>query len=264
MLQKIQFQNIRNISKTGLLWALGFISVGITAATAAPTVHCTPAAHITQVSGQVSVKPVGKVVRVTPTPLPFALCAGDEVVTLAGMARLTANEYSATLDQHSRLRVAGKGSGLEAGKTLFEVKKQGPASGVQVTTRLSVIGVKGTTFLVSDDGSAVGVAMDSGEVTVASTQGPVRLYRERKQPAAGSAELEADYARFLREREQGVAARAAEYATWKAQMNREFVAYVENLNLAARRELMMQAAMAIERDMSAASVADIVRLRNAF
>lgn len=259
--------NILPCNRRGFISLVTGLIVGATSAMPAQgesNPRCVAVAQITQMSGQVSVKPAGKVVRVTPAPLPFALCAGDEVATLAGVARLEAGEYRATLDQHSRLRVAVQGGTLDGGKTLFEVRKQGPASGVKIITRLSVIGVKGTAFLVSDDGSQVGVAMDSGEVSITSTQGPVGLYRENAQAADAKANLEADYARFVREREQGVAARAAEYATWKAQREREFVAYVENLYLTARRELLTQSGIAVERDMSAASGADIARLRAAF
>jgi len=113
--------------------------------------------------------------------------------------------------------------------------------------------------------------MDSGVVEITSTQGPVGLYRENTTAPAKTA-VEDDYARFVREREQGVAALvaereqgvaalAAEYATWKAAREREFVAYVENLQLAARRELLTQTGIAVERDLSATSGADIARLR---
>jgi len=239
-------------------------SAGMSSAPSAEA-RCAPVARLTEFVGQVGVRPAGKVARVTPYTVPFPLCEGDEVVTLDGMARLGDGDYTAALDRHSRVRIEAKGASLGGGKVLFDVRKQGPASGVQIKTRLSVIGVKGTSFLVSDDGRELGVAMDSGAVEITSTQGPVGLYREPSNGgAASSTDLQAEYDRFLREKAAGLAEKAAAFEAYKATTQREFVAYVESLTLAARRELITQGPVAVERDLSADTVATIARLRGAF
>lgn len=226
--------------------------------------ECAPAARLVKVEGQVSLKPAGKVARITPTSLPYDLCTGDVLYTFAGHAKVVDakdGRYTAILDAHSSLKLGQNGGSVEAGSMLFEVKKQGPQSGVQITTRLSVIGVKGTRFLVSDSSDGVRVAMDEGRVEITSTQGRIGLYQETTAPEAHSPSTQADYERFLAERSIGVAATAAAFEAYREATRREFVAYVESLQLSARRELLTQTGIAVERDISTDSRDTLSRLR---
>lgn len=226
--------------------------------------QCAPVARLVKTEGQVSLKPAGKVARITPASLPYDLCAGDVLFTFAGRAKVEDakdGRYVAVLDTHSSLKLGQNGGGVEAGTILFEVKKQGPQSGVQITTRLSVIGVKGTRFLVKDSHEGVRVAMDEGSVEITSTQGRIGLYRETTTPGTPADSMKADYERFVAERSAGVAAAAAAFEAYRASTHREFVAYVENLQLAARRELLTQTGMAVEGEMSTASLGTLDRLR---
>lgn len=232
-----------------------------------PVLACKPVAELVAMEGQVSLQPSGKVLRVVPKSLPKALCAGDMVITFQGVARLRQGRMMTTLDHHSSLTIQAKGNRLDNGQALFDVRPQAKAQGVEITTRLSVIGVKGTRFLVSDREGTVRIAMDEGDVDIRSTQGAIGLYRESPSHAKPDANVgvNAEYERYQAERQAGVEAAAKAYEQYALTVEREFVAYVESLHLAARRELTTQltttGAVAVERDMSQDAIRDLDRLR---
>ncbi len=218
---------------------------------------CPPVAHIVAFDGQVSVKPSGKVLKSSPGALPRALCAGDEVHTFEGRALINDGRYTATLDRFSVAAFASAGqAAVNKGQALFEVKKRKAEAGVEVKTRLSVIGVKGTRFLVGDTDDGVSVVLDQGSVEITSTQGPVGLYREKSvaKPA------EENFESYARKHAEGVAGEQAAFEQYKTQVEREFVAYVENLTLEAGKELVTEGRVAVERNISGASAKAIKAL----
>lgn len=223
---------------------LGVLALGMSAATLA---DCPPVAKMVAFEGQVSIRPAGKVLKSSPGALPRALCAGDEIHTFAGRARIDDGRTTTTLDQFSvaAFIAAGKAA-LNQGQALFEVIKRKAESGVEVKTRLSVIGVKGTRFLVSDHDDDVGVVLDQGRVDITSTQGPISLYREK----AAARAAEDDYAAYARQHAEGVAAGQAAFEQYKSQVTREFVDYVESLTLEAGKELVTHGRIAVERNIS--------------
>jgi hypothetical protein len=197
--------------------------------------------------GQVSIKPSGKVLKTSPGALPRALCAGDEVYTFEGRALLNDGRYSVAVDKFSVVSFISAGkTGLDKGQALFEVRKSKAAAGVEIKTRLSVIGVKGTRFLVEDNKDGVSVVLDQGAVAIASTQGPVALYREK--PAAKTADD--DFEAYARQKAEAIASENAAFEQYKTQIQREFVAYVENLALEAGKELVTVGQVAVERNIS--------------
>lgn len=242
-----------------MVWLLPCCAATPSAATNSVSSHCLPVANLVAVTGQVSVKPQGKVLKVSPGKLPRSLCAGDEVHTFAGRALIDDGRYSVAVDQFSLAAFSGVGkSTMHKGQALFEVRQRQAAAGVEVKTRLSVIGVKGTRFLVRDRYSeqqksrqnaqdAVSVALDQGVVEITSTQGPVELYREPAQPRPVLDDY-AQYAQaYAQEMAAGIEGERAEFQAYKTQIQGEFVAYVENLQLHAGKELVTQGRVALER-----------------
>jgi len=218
--------------------------------------NCLPVAKMVAVEGQVSIKPGGKVLKTSPGVLPRALCAGDEVHTFEGRALIDDGRYSVAVDQFSVAVFNGAGqAALNKGQALFEVRKRKAAAGVEIKTRLSVIGVKGTRFLVGDKNEGVSVVLDEGVVDITSTQGPVGLYREK----VGAKPAE-DFESYARKNAEGVAGERAAFEQYKTQVQREFVAYVENLTLAAGKELVTLGRIAVERDISTDSAKAIKAL----
>lgn len=219
--------------------------------------ECQAVAKMLAFEGQVSIKPAGKVLKTSPGALPRALCAGDEVHTFEGRARIDDGRTSVTIDRFSVVAFNGVGkTGLNQGQALFEMKKRRAEAGVEVKTRLSVIGVKGTRFLVSDKDAGVGVVLDQGVVEVTSTQGPVGLYREK----SAAKPADDNFAAYVRRKAEVIAEGQAAFEQYKTQVQREFVAYVENLTLEAGKELVTVGNIAVERDISAESAQAIQSL----
>ncbi|MDP2787458.1 MAG: FecR domain-containing protein [Pseudomonadota bacterium] len=219
--------------------------------------NCQAVAKMVSFDGQVSVKPAGKVLKTSPGALPRTLCAGDEVHTFEGRALINDGRSAVALDRFSvvAFNAAGRAA-LDKGLALFEVKKRTAEAGVEVKTRLSVIGVKGTRFLVGDKNDDVSVVLDEGVVDIASTQGPVGLYREK----TVTRPPDEDYESYARRLAEGVAGEQAAFEKYKTQVQREFVAYVENLTLAAGKELVTAGRIAVERDISGESAKAIKSL----
>ncbi|OYY92972.1 MAG: hypothetical protein B7Y41_13685 [Hydrogenophilales bacterium 28-61-23] len=212
---------------------------------------CASVAKMVAFEGQVSIKPSGKVLKTSPGALPRALCAGDEVHTFEGRALLNDGRYSVAIDKFSVAAFNGVGkTALDKGQALFEVRKSKAAAGVEIKTRLSVIGVKGTRFLVEDDKDSVSVVLDQGSVDIASTQGPVELYREK--PVAQQSERD-EFEDLVRKKAEAIAGEQAAFDQYKAQVEREFVDYVENLVLEAGKELVTTGRVAVERNISGES-----------
>jgi len=209
--------------------------------------NCMAVAKMVAFEGQVSIRPSDKVLKTSPGALPRGLCAGDEVHTFEGRALINDGRSSVVIDQFSVAAFNGAGrAALSKGQALFEVRKRKAEAGVEVKTRLSVIGVKGTRFLVSDKNDGVSVVLDQGVVEIASTQGPVGLYREK----SSTRESEDNFETYARRKAEAIAGEQAAFDQYKTQVQREFVAYVENLTLEAGKELVTVGHIAVERDIS--------------
>lgn len=246
---------MKKIAATSLL-VVGLASSFLAAARA--VADCTPIAHITAFEGQVSIKPAGKVVKRSPGKTPSALCAGDEVHTFQGKALIKSEQDQITLDRDSVVTVKSQEqASVNKGKALFDIQKRGSSTGLQVATRLSVIGVKGTSFLVADRESGVSVALAEGVVDVTSTQGQLGHYREK--PAAPK---EATFDDFKREGAEAVDKEKQAFASYKEQVQREFVAYVENITLEAGTELEISGQTAVERKTGTELGSDLQALRS--
>lgn len=220
--------------------------------------NCASVAKLVAFEGQVSIKPSSKVLKTSPGALPRSLCAGDEVHTFEGRALIDDGRFSVAIDQFSLAVFSGVGkAALNKGQALFEVRKGKAQSGVEVKTRLSVIGVKGTRFLVGDKRDGVSVVLDQGVVDIASTQGPIGFYRET---SPGMPEQD-DFASYARQHAEGVADERAAFDQYKTAVQREFVAYVESLTLESGKELVTQGHIAVERRISADSAKAIKSLR---
>lgn len=219
---------------------------------------CQPVAQITAFEGQVSIKPAGKVVKKSPGKTPAPLCAGDEVHTFEGKALIAARQDKITLDADSVLTVnPGEQVTIGKGQALFDIRKRQAGQGLQVATRLSVIGVKGTRFLVSDKPEGVAVALDEGVVDVKSTKGKLGLYREKEV----AAEKPMDFEAFKRQVQEGVEAEKKAFEEYKKEIVKEFVAYVESITMQAGTELVISGNEAVERQTSGKLKSELDELR---
>ncbi len=227
-----------------------FLALLLGGLTGSSLAECLPVAKLTTVMGQVSIKPAGKVLKIRPGTLPHELCAGDEIHTFEGRAQIHDGRSSVAIDQYSVVAFSAVGkAAVNRGQALFEGRKGKAESGVEVRTRLSVIGVKGTRFLVSDSGDSLSVILDQGQVVITSTQGPMGLYREATAPARSKD----DFASYTRQLAEGVAGERAAFEQYKTLVDKEFVAYVDSLYLDACREVVTVGNVAVERAISCES-----------
>lgn len=215
-------------------------------------------AELVRKEGQVSIKPAGKVLRVIPNKLPYALCFGDEVHTFNGRAEIISRaQDSIVMDMNSRLLIEAQGSaGLIQGKVLFDVQKRTVSTPVKVTTRLSVIGVKGTRFLVDDQGTALTVAMDEGEVEVSPHTGSIQWYQES--PPL----VQEEFVAFKKEAEMAIAKEKQDFEAYKAEMQREYLGFVNQIPLAAGSvlEMGLEQDVATTRPLDGRNKAEMIRL----
>ncbi len=214
-------------------------------------------ADLVRIEGVVSVKPAGKVLRQTPKKLPMSLCQGDEVMTFQGRALIeTISRDAITLDADSTLTLKNQSLlALNRGRVLFDIQKRTGGKAVQVATRLSVIGVKGTRFLLTSQNESLIVTMDEGVVEVISSVGQIKLFREKDR------QQQNDFDAFRREGEMAIEAQKKEFESYQAKQEREFVAYVYNVSLAAGSSLEMNRSEATERTANASQKAVIADLQ---
>jgi ferric-dicitrate binding protein FerR (iron transport regulator) len=178
------------------------------------------------------------------------LAVGDQVMTLDnGRAVVAFKDGSrVVLDADTKLRLKeGREVGQGQGQAYYEVAKRG-AKGFQVRTGFAVIGVKGTRFLVRDQGQkgagAQAVAMREGRVGVEALKGEFELYK-RKQRAA--------FERFKKQRRQ-------EFEEYKQQQREEFVGYVRSFELEGGRAVTFDGQKAVSEEVSEELESDMDRL----
>jgi len=209
--------------------------------------ECTPEiARLAAHEGIVKIQKQGNARRLDPQDTTPSLCAGDAVFTFAGQALITlTGGGNVVMDPQTTVRFASDANArLEQGKALFTIQQRGKAQGYSVDTRLSVIGVKGTQFLVRDDASEMAVVLQRGRVEVASLAGEFEHYR-----AAALSEFEA-----YRQREQEA------FDAYRRQQHEEFIGYVKSIGLDAGQMLAISGAKAVQAEVSAEARRDIERM----
>ncbi len=224
-----------------------FAFVMTTLLAAGARAECPPEiARLAAHEGIVKIQKQGNPRRLDPQDTTTMLCAGDAVFTFAGQAVITlTGGGNVVMDPQTTVRFASDANArLEQGKALFTIQQRGKAQGYSVDTRLSVIGVKGTQFLVQDAAAELAVVLQRGRVEVASLAGEFEHYR-----AAALSEFEA-----YRRREH------AEFEAYRRQQREEFVGYVKSITLDAGQALAISGARVVQAAASAEAQRDIERM----
>lgn len=220
-----------------LQYRTSVIAALLLAAGVAQATPCEKVASLERVEGAVKVQEAGSVVRRDPSALPLALCVGQRVLTFAnGRAEIrTDSKDRIVLDASSTLEIMGPSKvGVDEGKALFVVKKRGAAKGFEVATKLSVIGVKGTRFLVSERVSASEVLLQEGRVNVESTGQPFEVYQAVVEEF--EAYKEGERKKFDQHQEEERRA----FDAYRAEMAREFVGYKQSIDLEPGQQLSLR------------------------
>ncbi|MFY0663087.1 MAG: FecR domain-containing protein [Natronospirillum sp.] len=204
---------------------------------ASATERCEPAlAELTRTQGNVRLMTPDSPFPARVSALPVALCAGDQVHTLAGgRAQIEFMDDHVVLAELAILSVRDATEAeLLSGVALFEVTPR-VGQRLQATTPLMVIGVKGTRFLVSAGEQRHDIALFQGDVDVARQDGAEMAYyaAEDSEPASFQNFLQQQRQAFRSYRE----AFQQSFDDYKAQQNAQFQAFVQQVELAPGRQL---------------------------
>jgi hypothetical protein len=99
---------------------------------------------------------------------------------------------------------------------------------LEVRTKASTIGIRGTRFLVTDVAASNEIAMRKGTISVTSLKGDFEIHKQSEQD---------EFAAMKKEGEAAVSKEKADFETYKEDQQHEFVEYQHELSLEANRML---------------------------
>ena len=94
--------------------------------------------------------------------------------------------------------------GVSGEKVLFKVAKQNDIKGLTIVTQSAVIGIRGTTFMISSDGKAQAIYLQEGEINVKPPTGTFKSYLKSDED---------------------------DFNQYKEQLEKEFSKYVEDITM---------------------------------
>ncbi len=181
-----------------------------------------PYAVIVKIEGRVKVLPADSIKKHNALKDEL-LFKGDKLITytdakvlieLADSSKVVLNEKAElTLVDHENLDQA-------SGEVYYKIKQRSGSQGLSVKTPFSIIGIKGTEFIV-DTAQGGEIALNEGLVGVASLHAEFELHKKK---------MMADYEAFKSKQMQ-------EFEAYKAQANDEVVTYVKTFDLQSNRLL---------------------------
>ncbi|MFB6259119.1 MAG: FecR domain-containing protein, partial [Thiohalorhabdaceae bacterium] len=153
-----------------------------------------------------------------------ALAEGDMVLTGEEATAVVAFDEASkvAMDGGTKLEIIDPEEVRQEGGKAYYRLQEGSTRGRQVRTEFSVIGVKGTEFLVSDTETAGALAMAEGEVEVTAPEGEFKLYEEKQAEAFDA---------YKQRQQEGIEAQREAFQQYKEQVRREFVEYAESFSL---------------------------------
>jgi len=180
-------------------------------------------AWIAKTQGQVQVLP-SEGFRKEPAEPCRTLVKGDMVLTGEEATAVVAFDEASkvAMDGGTKLEIVDPEEVRQEGGKAYYRLQEGSTRGRQVRTEFSVIGVKGTEFLVSDTDKANALAMAEGDVEVAAPEGKFKLYEEKQAEAFDA---------YKQRQQEGIEAKREEFQQYKERVRREFVEYAESFSL---------------------------------
>ena len=174
----------------------------------------------------------------------------DTVVTKKGARIVVQFDDGAlsVLDEKSRLRVE-KTSWFSylGGKVYFTFKKVFGGEPRKIKTRAATLGIRGTTFIISENEKGESVALKEGLLDVESN-GPVFEIHKMK--------VMDEFAQFKQQHQQAQQDMKDEFDQYKQQTTNEFIEYRERFTLTSDRVINLSGYRVDERAMDDANKAD--------
>lgn len=113
----------------------------------------------------------------------------------------------------------------KSGEVYYKIRSRGKSSGLKVKTPFSIIGIKGTEFLVNFENEGE-IALNEGVIGVASYDEAFELYQQK---------VEQDFERYQREQEAG-------FEAYQRRFDEQEARYVKSFELQANKMLRFNAA----------------------
>ncbi len=182
----------------------------------------TPYAVILKIEGRVKVLPADSIKKHNALKDEL-LFKGDKLITYTDAKALIelADGSKVILDEKAELTFVGQAR-LDhvSGEIYYKIKKRSGSQGLSVKTPFSIIGIKGTEFIVNTvEGGEI--ALNEGLIGVASLHAEFELHKKK---------MMADYEAFKNNQMQ-------EFEAYKAQFHDETVTYVKAFDLQSNRLL---------------------------
>ena len=218
--------------------------------------ECESYASLKRSEGQVQLVVAGSPFPLRNFSLPYALCTGDQVQTVANAQALISHVGGeVVLAENSRLKVLSSDSlSLAEGAALFQIaKREGQRFVAQ--TPLVVIGVKGTQFLVSSRAERNDVALFKGAVDVERQDGQDMAYFRAKPVADMDFKEYSDYQKKSFSDYQTSLDQA--FSDYKQQQMVAFQAYVKSVDLLVGRQLTLSGENALSAEADKPEAIDV-------
>lgn len=152
------------------------------------------------------------------------LFSGDSLISYADARVLVelSDMSKIILDSKSQLSFMTSDSlRQDSGEVYYRIEQRGVLKGLQVETPFSIIGIKGTEFIVNARKSGE-IALNEGLIGVASLQADFELHKK---------EVMAEYEAYKQKQEQG-------FEDFKSQGSKVIVEYVKSFELSQNKRLL--------------------------
>lgn len=132
------------------------------------------------------------------------------------------------MDEKSRLRVEQSGWLSHLGGKVYYIFRKvfGKEEQKQVKTNFATIGIRGTTFIVFDNGDTTGIALEEGKLNIESPGDDYEIHR--------SSQVD-DFEAFKQQAKQRQEALQKEFSDYREKLGKEFVEYKKSFELEANR-----------------------------
>ena len=179
-------------------------------------------ATIVSIDGKAKVLPRGSIKKHTPK-VGEALLTGDKLLTYANTKVLIElpDASKVILNENAELLFSSSENlRQESGEVYYRITKRIKSRGLKVETPFSIIGIKGTEFIVNFDNDGQ-IALNEGLVGITSPGADFELYAEK---------VLSDFEKFQQEED-------AAFEAYKRKTEDEIAAYVKSFDLEANKML---------------------------
>jgi len=181
-----------------------------------------PVATIVKIEGKAKILPVYSIKKHT-AKIGEGLLKGDKLITYADTKVLIKllDDSKIVLNENVEMILSSDSTiAQKSGEVYYKINRRSKRLGLKVETPFSIIGIKGTEFIVNFE-NAGQIALNEGLVGVTSPDAAFELYQEQ--------EL-SDFEKYQREQDEG-------FEAYKRETEDRIAAYVQSFDLEANKML---------------------------